>query len=66
VRLASSLNGFLGLLRKLALRGRNASADEAIKLFWDSLEVKTEGSRLLVSARLNEMSLARLLLLAGP
>lgn len=65
-RLASSLNGFLGLLRKLALRGRSASADEAVKLFWDSLEVATEGSRLLVRARLNEIGLARVLLLAGP
>jgi len=65
-RLASSLNGFLGLLRKLALRGRNASTDETVKLFWDSLEVKTDGGRLLLRARLDEITLARMLILAGP
>lgn len=65
-RLASSLNGFLGLVRRLSVQTRNAAADEALKLFWDSLEVRAEGNRVLTRARLNEVSLARLLVIAGP
>src|SRR5690242_13340362 len=38
-RLASTLQGFLGLLKKLAPRQRNPTADQAVEMFWQSLEV---------------------------
>ena len=60
-RLVSTLRGFLGLLRNLTTRSRNETADQALKLFWESLEVKNEGPRLLIRAKLDEMALARLL-----
>lgn len=65
-RLASSLRGFLGLMRNLMKLGRNATADQAQKLFWESLEVKNEGPRLVVRAKLDEVGLVRLLYAARP
>ena len=65
-RLASTLRGFLGLMRNLTMNNRSATADQALKLFWESLEVKTEGPRLLVRARLDEVALARLLFAVRP